>query len=778
MEKLVLGSWELDYCGKTYPASVPGDVLIDLYKNGVVEDPYYAENLHVARQYLEDVCTYRTKFDASHTGKCVELVFDGIDTYSEIYLNGRLLGKTENMFLQYRFSVTNILKEKDNVLEVRMLPHSRYIDEEYHGRGVFNTKRLQLRKAQCHFGWDWAPDLSGYGIWLPVYVEIHEECLRDVWLVPSNDGNVKVYAEVEGNGVLEIFVDKELYGAFPVTNGKNELAFTVKNAKLWWPNGYGAQPLYDYEIHYIVNEKAVDTKTGTFAFREITILEEDVGEGRTGFGFAVNGKRIFAQGSNWVPCSNQTGAIPDEEYETLLHYAQQAGYTMLRNWGGGIYEKEIFYNLCDRYGILVWQDMMFACQDAPQGVNIEERIKPELEYQLKRIRKHPCVAIICGGNEWSADNGTGNDGVISLLEEYSHRLIPKLRFIPNSPFGKDTLELSNRTSGDTHISCLDKCFDNDNFRDFRKYIDNNRAQFYSECTSIGCSRVRSLKKFIPEDKLWPINDVWETHFVKNPFIPNPELTFVRREERLCKEFFGEATSVTDFAKKSMVTQGEMIEAEAEYARMNKHCYGFMNWMFNDNWGCGTWALIDKYLEPKAAYYYLKRAYKLLSVRYVYQNGGLGLFISNDSTEDFIGGFEYGIKNFDGTIIQSQSAILHVYAGEVVRLDPILGKGDYLYANLGEGKDKTIFYLKPFAKRSWTTDVTLLFVEVKENGIVVKIKANTFARCVFIDYPKSLLCSDNYFDLEQGEEREVLLEGLREEDFESVSVKTFADEWTE
>ena len=205
MEKLVLGSWELDYRGKAYPVSVPGDVLIDLYKNGVIEDPYYAENLHVARQYLEDVCTYRTKFDASYTGKCVELVFDGIDTYSEIYLNGRLLGKTENMFLQYRFEVSEYLQKKGNLLEVKMLPCSAFIDNEYHGRGVFNAQRLQLRKAQCHFGWDWAPNLCGYGIWLPVRLKIHDgKRLRDVWLDPFINGKVNVYADVVGSGILEI----------------------------------------------------------------------------------------------------------------------------------------------------------------------------------------------------------------------------------------------------------------------------------------------------------------------------------------------------------------------------------------------------------------------------------------------------------------------------------------------------------------------------------------------------------------------------------------------
>ena len=779
MKETALENWELDYLGSKYPVKVPCDVLIDLYNNGVIDDPYYAENVNSARKYLDAEYTYRTWFVLFEPDKSVEIVFDGIDTYSEIYLNGSLLGKTENMFLQYRFSVEGLLKKGENVLEVRMLPCKRFIDDKYHGRGVFSTKRLQLRKAQCHFGWDWAPDLSGYGIWLPVRIEINDGYrLRDIWLDTFNSGKVDAYAEVDGDGILEISVDGKKCGEFSAHKGNNIFSFTVDKPELWWPNGYGNQRLYEYEISYIVNGKIKDKKIGKFAFREITVLEEEVEDGRIGFGFAVNGKRIFARGSNWVPCSNQTGAIPDEEYKTLLCYAKRAEYTMLRNWGGGIYEKEIFYELCDRYGILVWQDIMFACEDAPQGVNIEERIKPELDYQLKRIRKHPSVAIICGGNEWSTDNGDGNCGVISLLEEYSRRLIPKLRFVPNSPFGNDAPALSCKMFGDVHISCLDKCFETDNFKDFRKYIDNNRAQFYSECTSIGCSRIRSLKKFIPEDKLWPINGIWETHFVKNPFISNPELTFVQREVKLCREFFGEAESVTDFAKKSMVGQGEIIAAEAEYARMNENCYGFMNWMFNDNWGFGTWALIDKYLEPKAAYYYLKRAYKPLSVRYVYQKGELGLFVSNDSVNDFIVNFEYGVKKFDGTTVKSESSFLHVQACEIVRLNTVLGKGDYLFANLDEGTDKTLFYLRPFEKQNWETDLSVNFVKPDENGIVIRIKANKFARCVFIDYPKPLLCSDNYFDLEQGDERDITLEGVTEEEFRLISVKTFADEWTE
>lgn len=277
MKEIILKEWELDYQGDTYSVQVPGDLLIDLYKNGRIEDPYYAENLHRMRKYLEEEYIYRTKFLLSEIDNNVSIIFDGIDTYSEIYINGHLLGKTENMFLQYRFLITDKVKIGENVVEVRMLPHSRFIDEEYHGRGVFNTKRLQLRKAQCHFGWDWAPDLSGYGIWLPVRLEIHEERLRDVWLFSSNDGKVQVYAEVDANGVLEIFVDKERYGAFPVTSGENELSFTVKKPELWWPNGYGEQKLYDYEIRYSVNGIMVDSQTGRFAFREITILEEDVG---------------------------------------------------------------------------------------------------------------------------------------------------------------------------------------------------------------------------------------------------------------------------------------------------------------------------------------------------------------------------------------------------------------------------------------------------------------------------------------------------------------------
>ena len=781
MKRTVLKDWKLYYEGEHVTAQVPGDILIDLYRSGWIEDPYFADNAHHVRAYLEKEAEYVTTFLLEKSEKCMRLVFEGIDTYSEIFINGKLIGSTENMFLKYIFDVSDYLILGENTLKIRMLPVERFVDEKYHGRGCFSTKRLQLRKTQCHFGWDWAPDLPGYGIWLPVILEISDgTSIEYECCFPSNDGTVKILAEVCGKGKLQVMIDGQDYGTYPVAEGENEIIVKVDEPKFWWPNGYGEQRLYNYTLKLLVDEKAADEKSGRFAFREIEVCEDLIEKEKKGFAFTVNGVPIFAKGSNWVPCSNQTGKIRDEEYKTLLGYAKNAGYTMLRNWGGGIYEKEIFYNLCDEYGIIVWQDLMFACEDAPEGVNIIERIKPELSYQLKRLRRHPCVGLICGGNEWANDNPYHNEPLLSVLQEYSNRYVPNLRFIPSSPFGDSGFKLDDSQSGDSHVSSFFAGFDANDFGNFRRCIDENRAQFYSECAVLGSCRIRSLKKFIPRDALWPINDIWDFHFVKHPFDPTPGRTYAKLEYQQAELMFGNITGLEDFVKKSMITHGETLGAEIDYARMYEHCRGFMNWMYNDNWGCGTWSVVDKYMELKPAYYYQKRSYKSVVVRYVYKDGKWGLFVANDSPQLYRGTVRYGVKELNGKVLEEQSACVEIPMGGVVFITECKEnlQGDYRFAAFEDGTDATILFLKEQEEYSWKTDVDVQFIKETDDGIEILLSAKEYARCVWIDYPISIECSDNYFDMEKDAQKRVIIKGIKKDDFARISVKTFADEWVE
>lgn len=781
MKRIVLKDWKLNYEGECIPARVPGDILLDLHRSGRIGDPYFSDNARQARTYLDKEAEYVATFSLEKTERRMRLVFEGIDTYSEIFVNQKPVGKTENMFLKYVFDVSDKLTTGENTVKVRMLPVERFTDDKYHGRGCFSTKRLQLRKTQCHFGWDWAPDLPGYGIWLPVTLETSDgTSIEYEYCSASNDGAVKIFAEICGKGALQVTIDGKDLGTYPVTEGRNEITVKVENPQLWWPNGYGEQRLYDYALKLCADGKIADERSGRFAFREVKVCEEFIEKGKKGFAFTVNGKHIFAKGSNWVPCSNQVGTIPDEEYRTLLGYAKDAGYTMLRNWGGGIYEKEIFYDLCDQYGILIWQDLMFACEDAPEGVNIVERIKPELTYQLKRLRRHPCIGIICGGNEWANDNPYHNEPVLSLLQEYSKRYVPELRFIPSSPFGDSGFMLDDSQSGDSHVSSFFAGFDANDFGNFRRCIDENRAQFYSECAVLGSCRIRSLKRFIPQDALWPINDIWDFHFVKHPFDPVPGRTYAKLEYQQAELMFGKITDLEDFVKKSMVTHGETLGAEIDYARMYEHCRGFMNWMYNDCWGCGTWSVVDKYMELKPAYYYQKRSYKPVTARYVWRDGKWGLYIANDTLCAYTGQVNYGVKNLDGRVLETHSAYVEIKSGGVVRIAEFdeTDRGDYRFATLQDGTDSTVLFLKEQEEYAWKTDLDVRFIRESEDGIEILLKANGYARCVFIDYPTAVSCSDNYFDMEKGEERRITVKGLSEKDFKKLSVKTFADDWTE
>ena len=351
------------------PASVPGDITWDMYLAGIIDNPYYALNHKKIGWITELDYTYSTKFDASEVIGSDEamLSFHSVDLFSEIYLNGILLGKTENAFLRYDFDVKKHLKPKDNLLEVKMFSTVEAMKkincEGYFG--VFNVPRLFLRKAQCHFGWDWAPALCGYGICGDV--ELNGESkyrIKDVRVRTFDSGYVNILTELNYNvrsmvdsmGVVIdntaaikdedrlIFSVEKAPGSgeyasieIDVTGKKNFANLQIKNRKLWWPKGYGEQPLYGYKAELIRGGKVVSTKTGYFAFREVSLLEEPKSGTTFGYELAVNGKKIFVKGSNWVPAECFSGIMTDEKCKKLIDLADNANINMLRVWGAGFY---------------------------------------------------------------------------------------------------------------------------------------------------------------------------------------------------------------------------------------------------------------------------------------------------------------------------------------------------------------------------------------------------------------------------------------------------------
>lgn len=782
-------------------ANVPGDVVNDLYNCGIIDDPNYAKNLQKISWVFASDWIYRCRFDVDDDlfdKKRIYLYFEGIDTLSEIRLNGVELGTTDNMFLAYRFDVKKLLRRRGNELTVTIHSSSDYIRKQNDGknyRTLFNKDRIFLRKAQCHFGWDWAPDMPGIGIWLPVWLNADDgERIDDVWISAQNDGNVAVTVTLDGDArgcslCLEID-NKEIFAE--VTDNAVTLNALVESPRLWWPNGYGEPNLYEYRLTLFKNGEECDRKTGTFGFKQVRLLQDRLPNGRIGFCIEVNGVRIFVKGSNWVPCSSMTGAIEDSTYQKLLGFAHDANFNMLRIWGGGIYEKEIFFDLCDRLGILTWQEFGNSCSVIPAeiGEEMQNNMLEEAKYQIRRLRNHASLCIWCGGNEFMPfrkvpdyyEYSVGNQFVKETLRDLCKELDPEKIYLYNSPCTVETDEWDDE-SGDSHVGSMSEIIRSADYAGFRKIIASRPVQFLSENANLGSCRLKSLKKFIPHDELWPTSDTWDFHYLLLENDSGCE-NFVETEKALAKGFFGGFDGVEDFVKKSMIAHAEILVAEIDFARSNKACNGYMNWMYNDIWPCGTWSVVDSYFERKPAYYAMKRGFLPVRVVYVQTSEQDKVCLINDTAKTLCGKLMCEGKFLSGKVnaaIYSEVTCLPYSTTEIIPAEDL--GGDYLSMRFvsddGEKVSSTAFP-HTWKDKRFRTEIEWRVDKISQTLCVVELDAKTYGRTVFIDHPQSenLRFEDNFFDMESGEKRIIRISADKSFNMDLFSVKTFADTWDE
>ncbi len=782
MKRIELKNWNLTSADGKYdlPVTVPGDVTAALYKAGYISDPLFGTNARALQWIAQQEWVYTADVAVSAELQAMQrifLCFDGADTLAEVFVNGQHIGSMSNMFCAYRFDIKPYITSETIRVQVRFASSTAYIHSKHDGvnyRELFSQDRIHIRKAQCHWGWDWAPNLPGIGLYLPAYIDADAGIRIDSVSIDAKcSGDIRCTVELE-NGSWRLAGDCQILleaagqqVQLPAQGLKSILNIRIPDPVLWWPNGCGCQHLYDYHVRIIKDGVCIGEKSGKFGIREVELVQPPVGADRTGFMLRVNGRDIFCKGSNWVPISNMTGAIDDSDYRSLLLAAKQGNFNMLRTWGGGFYEKELFYDLCDEYGILIWQDFMFSCSAIPTQVeSMEEQILPEVAYQLKRLQSRTCIALWCGGNEYmphlqGSYYAKGNHFIRTTLRGMCADLDGTRPYIHNSPYGLGDDEWDFKT-GDSHISCMDTVLGERDIPNFRKYISKYPVQFVSESAMLGPTRLKSLKKFIPADQLWPTGESWDYHFVENPYAPVPE-TFLEKEKRFSAALFGGSETAEDFVKKAMLAHAQILEAEIDFARFNPHCAGFMNWMYNDNWGCGTWSVIDCYMEKKPAYYAMQRAFAPVRLCIIEDERGICLRCSNHIQRPASGKAEVTWKTYAGQVLHSASVDM-----DGTYLETVPG-ADYVVASLESG-EKTVFHLA-LGPQSFVTDL-----EASVDDGCIRIHANRFARCVFIDCPDSagVHFSDNYFDMEPGEDRTVFVTPCAG----SFTVKTIADTWEE
>ncbi|MDR1093898.1 MAG: hypothetical protein LBL66_07095 [Clostridiales bacterium] len=825
MLKIEPKNWKLTdlRTGERFDASVPGDITWDLYRAGKVADPHFGLNHKSLAWIAERDYEYTAVMTVSGAALSYEnlyLTLDGVDLFSEVYVNGRLAGKTENMFLKYRFDIKALLKTGENELKIKMLSTvnaaKRYDCGDYFA--CFNTPRIFLRKAQCHFGWDWAPsDMPGYGLWQGVYLECAgARRIEDVRCIAHGAESVTFIVELSYNALgktdsygravpgtvldasrdeLRVTLDKNPDGSgggvytagTGVRGAKNVVNVFVENAELWWPNGYGAQPLYGFKVELLQDGRLLSEKRGRLAFRSVELAQEPATKDTVGYGLRVNGRDVFCKGSNWVPVECFAGIAADGKYEKLIRLAADANCNMLRVWGGGIYEKDIFYDLCDKYGIMVFQDFMFACSDLPED-NVEwvKNTVRECEYQVKRLRNHPCVAYWSGGNEKSGSfcNSPQHGDFFTnyILQGIVHDLDGTRPYGRQSPCGYTDVG-NDPFSGDTHCNSAEPALLK-GAENFRELLAERPAAFLSECASLGPSSLETTGKIFPADKMWPLNEYWIDRLTSSDYT-EVVMPFAEREALYVRQMYGEAGSAEEFIAKGMTVHAEFFRAEAEYARVGKgFSSGFMNWMYNDIWPNGTWSVVDYYTEPKAAYYQMKRSYAPILVTFVCgRDGRHGLYIVNDTFKRLKGCVEYGQKTLGGETLWSKKEECAVSENGKLSLQTEMRpetaeRADaYLYARavLNGKVYKTLYSPLMWRGAAFESGVSYTARRAKDGSLRVRVKADRFAKSVFLSMPNNYRYdySDNYFDLERGEEREITVLSKMPTDASLLSVRDYA-----
>jgi beta-mannosidase len=813
-----------------HPASVPGDTHTTLTEIGRLAPPFYNMNTETCQWVEHQEWWYRTPFEAlpdeddSHYK--YHLTFDGLDTLATIYLNGAEVGRHQNMFIPVTLDVTEYLRPGEhNTLAVcfepvaqvtgdRNLPPARSeavtAGREIEHQWGRNPERVSVRKAQYQFGWDWAPRLVSAGVWQGVTLRRHKHArLTGVFFKTTTIGpqvaeaTVAVEAERWADVPdLTAWItlcrgEQRLTDQVLLINGRAEMPFTIPEPDLWWTHDLGEPSLYTLEVDLRAGDEILDVQRERVGIRTVQInqtLDSDEPDSRF-FTFVLNGVKVFAKGANWIPADAFVAQVEEARYRDLLQLAVDANMTMLRVWGGGIYEKDIFYRLCDELGILIWQDFMFACALYPDDVAFMAEVEREAQAVVRRLRNHPCVALWCGNNEndWIDEmHNWQRPGRDFSGRRICHKLLPRIveqldgtRFYwPSSPYGGN--DYNSAEEGDRHNwqvwhgAILPRRSGEEPSHDispagvsYRHYAEDP-ARFISEFGMHAAPVFETLRRNVPAAALR---------------LGSPELLFRNKDEPkdkgdlLMQAHTGLPSSLQEYLDLSQICQAEGLKFGIEHYRRRKfHCSGTLFWQFNDCWPGLSWSVLDYYLFPKAGYFYARRAYASILASFKEEADGVSLWITNDTLEDFRDRVTVFLEDFSGRRLYEKVVAVRVPVNASLKIKhfPLdeLGSENPRREVLAVRSDSGRF----FDNRHFLLEIKDL--DLPEPDLRVEIAAGsdgtsrvTVATDVYAYFVKLIVpidgtrFSDNYFDLFAGQERviEVWNEAGRPLDEDAIAV---------
>lgn len=842
MKKIDLcGKWRLMILGENVyhipeewmEAEVPGSVYGTLLKLGKMPDPYYRDNELDATKLMENDFVYETDMEITQEMLACDgviLRFEGIDTLGEVYLNDTLLGHVENMHRIWEYDIRQLAKVGANT--VRVLLHSpiKYIKEENEkvftgGSNEAMSGYPHLRKAHCMYGWDWGPRLPDAGIFRGVSLQLVDSARLDsVYVIQHHQGphmqelcfeesrvqeplSVPV-PEMRGGSLqvqvdsvrlemqmdLEVFrEDEEISAVITVTSPDGTVygqssdgSITIKHPRLWWPNGYGEQPLYTVQALLLGSDgRLLDVWERQIGLRTMTM---DIRKDQWGNQFAhqVNGVDIFAMGADYIPEDNLLSRVTKERTEKLLQAAVEAGHNSIRVWGGGYYPDDHFYDTCDRLGLIVWQDFMYACSSYELSRAFEENIRAETQENVRRIRHHACLGLWCGNNEmetqtldkcWKPSQKQFYD-YIKLFEYIIPEILrqedPHTFYWPSSPSSGGNFDNPwDENRGDVHY--WDVWHGNKPFTEYRKF----RFRYLSEFGFQSFPCLETVESFTePEDRNI-FSRVMEMH-QRNVAANGKILNYLSATYLYPADF-------DRLLYASQLLQMEAIRYGVEHFRRHRgHCMGAVVWQLNDIWPVASWASIDYFGRWKALHYAEKRMFApvLLSCQeagelsqrpYCIAEPGpmetsVRLCISNETRETVEGICRWQLRGYRGDVLSEGESGVTVGPLESLWLD----KTDYTDYP-GPGVREMYFSYQLEVKGEILSEGTSLFtapkhfrfadpgLTLRREGDTLILRAEHFAKSVEIwgdgeNGGSYVRLSDNYFDMNPGEKRVRILEG--------------------
>jgi beta-mannosidase len=627
--------WEFKslHTSEYLPAVVPGTVHTDLLSNKKIVDPYLYQAEPDLQWISDSTWEYRLVFECTIeelSSLHQMLVFQGLDTYAKVWLNDSLVLEANNMFRSWDLDVKGILRQ-ENTIRVIFEPTSSYEKNEAAKLPytLSGEHRVFSRKAQYQYGWDWGPRYITCGIWKPVHlitsdnasilnVNAVQEQLDDSLAQLRFVSNIDCF--VPGFYMIEL---QPLERNLPVLKqtaflqaGPNmvDLPYSIPNPERWWCNGMGNPAMYRFYIRLKQADKLCSESKVSLGLRTLELIREPDSLG-VSFYFKLNGLPVFMKGANWVPADNFAPRVSNEKYVRMLQEAVSANMNMLRVWGGGYYESDVFYDLCDQYGLFVWQDFMFACAMYPGDASFTANVEQEVTQQVQRLRNHPSIALWCGNNEiaegwnnwgWQKEyrlNSSDSSKINADYENLFNGLIPGLLSVldPPRPYIPSSPELgwgraASRKQGDSHYWGVWW-----GMEPFEKYREKT-GRFMSEYGFQGIPRLSTLKKCCGDSSLSLANPCVQAH-QKHP------RGFQTIEEYMLRDY-DKPSSFADYIYVSQLLQAHGMQTAIESHRKRMpYCMGSLLWQFNDCWPVTSWSLIDSEGNRKAAYYQVKRSFE-------------------------------------------------------------------------------------------------------------------------------------------------------------------------